>query len=181
MGCRGTAASRGLAAPLSAEPGAAIPPPFPLTVVSSELFLSHILTLLFSGYNYICRIMSFFLLDKLSRRLYHHFWRPAAHLSRSWLALALLFTVEASSSFLQKATPYNPVATKAWPYKLSVGAFRVHEAFPWNKSSYFWSVQFRRSSSITVLHSGDILQVGSAQRIKLRSWLASWETSHTPD
>jgi len=92
MGCRRISAL---------VPGAPSPPPYSLTLVSAELFLSHSLTPLSH-----CRVFFFCFLTILSQRHYHHHrWAqpwPEAGPSWSWLALAPLDIGEASSSFSQK-------------------------------------------------------------------------------
>jgi len=126
MGCRGTTCltmvfiigCRAISAPV---PGASPPPPSSLTLVSAELFLSHILTVLSH-----CRVF-FCFLNLLSLRRYHHCWWawpwPAAGPSWSRLALALSDTRQmhaaASGSFSQNY-PCSPPATKTLACKSSI-------------------------------------------------------------
>jgi len=85
-------------------PGAPPCPPSSLTLVSAELFLSHLTPLSAALYTAV-----FFppFLNTLSQRFYHHhLWTwpcPAAGLSWILLALALTDMGEDSSSFSQKS------------------------------------------------------------------------------
>ena len=106
MGCRGTACLTmvfitGCRAITVPAPGASPPPPSSLTLVSAELFPSHILTPLSP-----CRFF-FPFLNIFSQRHYHCCWLarpwPAAGPSWSWLVLALFDIGEASGSFSQKS------------------------------------------------------------------------------
>jgi len=115
-GCRGTACltrvfstvCRGTSALV---PGAPPAPAFSLTLVSAELFLSHILTPFSSCKMPLCRCFYTFL-NGLPQRHYHcHRWaRPWPTVGPSWsqLALALLDVGEASSSFSQKPSLQPP-------------------------------------------------------------------------
>jgi len=99
MGCGGISAP---------APGVHPAPPSPLTLVSAELFLSHILT--FFSCSFCCAFF-FRFLTMLSQRFYHHCWLswpcPVAGPSWSQLALAPLDIGEASGSFSQKL-PVQP-------------------------------------------------------------------------
>ena len=93
-----TRGCRGISAPVPGTP----PPPASPTLVSTELFLSHILTL---SWLLLHSRVFFFPVLKSWRRYHHHWlaqpWRAAGP-SWSWLALTLSDTGEASSSFSQK-------------------------------------------------------------------------------
>lgn len=86
-------------------------PPSPLILVSTGLFLSRVITSLFSDHSYISAMISFFLKSVITRHYYHHrwawLWSAVVHLevSRDWLC----WTQGKLLEVLTEATPVAPL------------------------------------------------------------------------
>ncbi|XP_051644285.1 uncharacterized protein LOC127471428 [Manacus candei] len=115
IGCRGTAASPWSAPQATGEPqlqlpGACPPSPSLLTLMSAELFLSHILTPLFSECNYICTVSFFYPLQYIiTEVLLPSLMGLALTSSRSVLESAVIGSVRYQGSFQQLLTEATPV------------------------------------------------------------------------
>ena len=125
MGCRKTACftmiiSTGCRAISAPAPGAPPPPPSSLTLVSAELFLSHILTPLFSC-SFIA-LLKYVIPEVLPLSLID----SALASSRSVLEPAGIGSIRHRGSFWQlltEATPIAPPATKTLPRKPNTERF----------------------------------------------------------